>query len=234
MQKGNKPTKAEEASNLRNFILGWQDGLVNVLGIVLGVAIATTNTQIILLAGLVATFAESLSMAAVAYTSSKSAKDFYIGYLNHELKSIDEIPEEEVREIREIFYEKGFRGETLEIIVNTITSDKQLWARTMMTEELRMFPEDYEKPMKSALTVGISAIIGSLIPLIPFVFLAPINAMIVSVIISAAALFATGSVKGKLTLGSWKRSGLEMALIGLLAAVVGYIIGLLFGQVIIV
>jgi len=232
MQKG-RPTKAEEASNLRNFILGWQDGLVNVLGIVLGVAIATTNTQIILLAGLVATFAESLSMAAVAYTSSKSAKDFYIGYLNHELKSIDEIPEEEVREIREIFYEKGFRGETLETIVNTITSDKTLWAKTMMTEELRMFPEDYEKPVKSALTVGISAIIGSLIPLIPFVFLAPINAMIVSVIISAGALFATGSVKGKLTLGSWKRSGLEMSLVGLLAAVVGYLIGLLFGQVII-
>ena len=233
MQKGNKSTKAEEASNLRNFILGWQDGLVNVLGIVLGVAIATTNTQIVLLAGVVATFAESLSMAAVAYTSSKSAKDFYTGYLNHELKSIDEIPEEEVREIREIFYEKGFRGETLEIIVNTITSDKQLWAKTMMTEELRMFPEEYEKPAKSALTVGISAIVGSLIPLVPFFFLAPIEGMIVSVIISAGVLFATGGVKGKLTLGSWKRSGLEMALIGLLAAVIGYLIGLLFGQLII-
>jgi VIT1/CCC1 family predicted Fe2+/Mn2+ transporter len=58
--------------------------------------------------------------------------------------------------------------------------------------------------------------------------------MIVSVIISAGVLFATGGVKGKLTLGSWKRSGLEMALIGLLAAVIGYLIGLLFGQVIIV
>lgn len=231
MRKGKPQGKAEEASNLRNFILGWQDGLVNVLGIVLGVAIATTNTQIVLLAGLVATFAESLSMAAVAYTSSKAAKDFYVGQLRRELKSIDDVPAEEVKEIREIFYEKGFRGETLETIVNTITSDKKLWANTMMTEELHMFPEDYEKPGKSAVTVGISAIIGSLIPLVPFMFLAPIEAMIASVIVSAGALFATGGVKGKLTLGSWKRSGLEMALIGLLAAVVGYLIGLLFGQV---
>jgi len=224
--------KAEEASNLRNFILGWQDGLVNVLGIVLGVAIATTNTQIVLLAGLVATFAESLSMAAVAYTSSKAAKDFYLGQLKREMQSIDQIPEEEVREIREIFYEKGFRGETLEIIVNTITSDKKLWAKTMMTEELHMFPEDYEKPGKSAITVGISAIVGSLIPLVPFVFLGTFEAMIASVIVSASALFVTGGIKGKLTLGSWKRSGVEMVLIGLLAAVVGYLIGLLFGRVI--
>jgi predicted membrane protein (TIGR00267 family) len=231
MRKGKPQGKAEEASNLRNFILGWQDGLVNVLGIVLGVAIATTNTQIVLLAGLVATFAESLSMVAVAYTSSKAAKDFYVGQLRRELKSIDDVPEEEVKEIREIFYEKGFRGETLETIVNTITSDKKLWANTMMTEELHMFPEDYEKPGKSAVTVGTSAIIGSLIPLVPFMFLAPSEAMIASVIVSAGALFATGGVKGKLTLGSWKRSGLEMALIGLLAAVVGYLIGLLFGQV---
>ncbi len=230
MKKESGARKAEEASNLRNFILGWQDGLVNVLGIVLGVAIATSNTQIILLAGLVATFAESLSMAAVAYTSSKAAKDFYLGQLKRELKSIDEIPEEEVREIREIFYEKGFRGETLEIIVNTITSDKNLWAKTMMTEELHMFPEDYEKPVKGAITVGVSAIIGSLIPLVPFMFLAPIQAMIASVIVSAGVLFATGGVKGKITLGSWKRSGVEMALVGLLAAIVGYIIGLLFGK----
>ncbi len=232
MKKESGARKAEEASNLRNFILGWQDGLVNVLGIVLGVAIATSHTQIVLLAGLVATFAESLSMAAVAYTSSKAAKDFYMGQLKRELKSIDEIPEEEVREIREIFYEKGFRDETLEIIVNTITSDKNLWAKTMMTEELHMFPEDYEKPGKSAITVGVSAIIGSLIPLMPFVFLAPLQAMIASVIVSAGALFATGGVKGKVTLGSWKRSGVEMALIGLLAAIVGYIIGLLFGKVV--
>lgn len=233
MGKQKSSVKAEEASNLRNFILGWQDGLVNVLGIVLGVAIATSNTQIILLTGLVATFAESISMAAVAYTSSKAAKDFYKGQLKRELKSIDEIPEEEVREIREIFYEKGFRGETLEIIVNTITSDKNLWAKTMMTEELHMFPEDYEKPVKSSVTVGVSAIIGSLLPLIPFIFLTPMEGMIASVIVSAGALFATGGVKGRLTFGSWKKSGLEMALIGLLAALVGYLIGLLFGQVVV-
>jgi predicted membrane protein (TIGR00267 family) len=100
----------------------------------------------------------------------------------------------------------------------------------MMTEELHMFPEDYERPGRSALTVGASAIIGSLIPLMPFVFLAPAAGVITSVIISVAALFTTGSVKGRVTLGSWKRSGIEMVLIGMLAALVGYVIGLLFGR----
>ncbi len=60
---------------LRDIILGWQDGVVNVLGLVLGVATATDSTRLIIISGLAALFAESASMAAVAYTSSKAAKD---------------------------------------------------------------------------------------------------------------------------------------------------------------
>jgi vacuolar iron transporter family protein len=156
-------SKSQEASNLRNLILGMQDGLVNVLGIVLGIAIGTMSSNIVLLAGIVATFAESISMAAVAYTSSKAAKDFYKGHFIEELKSIKEKPEEETNELRQILAEKGFKGELLDRIVDAVTSDKTLWAKTMMTDELRLFPEDYEKPVRGSIIVGISAIIGSII-----------------------------------------------------------------------
>ena len=63
--------------NLRDFILGAQDGIVNVLGLVLGVASATFDTKVVLIAGLAGLFAESISMGAVAFTSTKAAHDYY-------------------------------------------------------------------------------------------------------------------------------------------------------------
>src|SRR5271157_4431070 len=77
----------------RNIILGGQDGVVNVLGIVLGVATATNSTKIVLLAGLAATFAESISMAAVACTSTRADKEHYDSEVKRELEEIDTVPD---------------------------------------------------------------------------------------------------------------------------------------------
>ena len=149
--------KGLSRSNIRDFILGFQDGLVNTLGLVLGVASAVKSANIILISGLAAAFAESISMAAVAYTSSKAAHDFYESQLEMEKKEIEEIPHMELEEIREIYYKKGFRGRQLEGIVKKITSNNQLWLETMMAEELKLFPEDYNRPVRSGVIVGASA-----------------------------------------------------------------------------
>lgn len=218
-------------SNIRDFILGFQDGLVNTLGIVLGVASAVQSTKIVVISGLVTTFAESLSMAAVAYTSTKAAKEFYDSQLEREKKEIKEIPHMEVQEIRDIYYKKGFRGKQLESIVKKITSDKKLWLNTMMAEELRLLPEDYEKPIKSGFVVGVSAVIGSLVPVLPF-FLLPVRlGMVYALVLSVIILFVVGAAKAKVTIGDWKKSGLEMAVVGTLAALVGYLVGSLLGVV---
>ena len=218
-------------SDIRDFILGFQDGLVNTLGLVLGVASAVQSTKIVLISGLVTTFAESISMAAVAYTSTKAAKEFYDRELEREKKEIKEIPHMEVQEIRDIYYKKGFRGKQLENIVKKVTSNKKLWLDTMMAEELRLFPEDYEKPVKSSFIVGISAIIGSLVPVMPF-FIFPVKTgMIAALAFSIVVLFAVGAVKANVTIGSWKKSGLEMAIVGTVAALAGYLIGSLLGVV---
>lgn len=216
-------------SNIRDFILGFQDGLVNTLGLVLGVATAVQSSKIVLISGLVTTFAESVSMAAVAYTSTKAAKEFYESQLEKEKKEIEEIPQMEMQEIRDIYYKKGFKGKQLESIVKKITSDKKLWLETMMREELKLFPDDYEKPVKSSFVVGLSAVIGSLIPIIPFFLVDVKSGMIAALALSIIALFVVGSIKAKITIGNWKRSGLEMAIVGTVAALVGYFVGSLLG-----
>ncbi|MBI4143344.1 VIT1/CCC1 transporter family protein [Candidatus Woesearchaeota archaeon] len=218
-------------SNIRDFILGFQDGLVNTLGLVLGVATAIQSSNIVLISGLVTTFAESVSLAAVAYTSTKAAREYYESELEKEKKEIKEIPHMEVQEIRDIYHKKGFRGKQLEMVVKKITSDKKLWLDTMMSEELRLFPEDYEKPVKSAFIVGLSAVLGSLIPVAPFFFLDVRTGMVFALAFSVITLFAVGSIKARVTIGDWKKSGLEMAVVGTFAALVGYGVGSLLGAV---
>ncbi len=214
---------------LKDAILGGQDGLVNVLGIVLGVATATNNFHIVLVSGLSATFAESISMGAVIYTSTKAAKEYYYAELVREKKEIETVAELEIEEIREIYYNKGFKGKQLEDIVRKITSNKDLWLDTMMTEELRLFPDEYEKPLKKGVFVGMASVIGSFIPLLPFFFFSVTTAMYVSVGICAVILFCVGAIKAKWFELDWRKSGLEMALIGSVAALIGYGIGTIFG-----
>ena len=223
--------KGISRSNIRDIILGFQDGLVNTLGLVLGVASAVQNSSIVLISGLVTTFAESVSMGAVAYTSTKAAREFYESQLEREKREIKEIPHMEVQEIKHIYYKKGFRGKQLTAIVKKITSNKKLWLETMMAEELRLFPDDYENPVKSAFVVGISAVIGSLIPVLPFFFLDVKSGMVAALLFSIITLFAIGAVKAKITIGNWKKSGIEMAVVGTLAALVGYLVGSLLGAV---
>ena len=218
-------------SNIRDFILGFQDGLVNTLGLVLGVASAVQSTKIVLISGLVTAFAESVSMAAVAYTSTKAAHEFYESQLEREKKEIKEIPHMEVQEVRDIYYKKGFRGKQLESIVKKITSNKNLWLKTMMAEELKLLPEDYEKPIKSAFVVGVSAVIGSLIPVLPFFIFDVKLGMAYALVLSIITLFIVGAVKAKVTIGNWKKSGIEMAVVGTVAALVGYLVGTLLGVV---
>ncbi len=216
---------------LKDIILGGQDGLVNVLGIVLAVATATNETRVVLIAGLAATFAESLSMGAVALTSSKAARDFYKKQLIVEKKQVEKVPRKAVKDVKEAYSRKGFAGSLLNQIVKHITSNKKLWVETMMQEELRLFPDEYAHPWKNALIVGFSSVIGSLIPLLPF-FFAPVKTGVwLSLIITTSTLFLTGAVKAKITIGNWKKSGLEMAFIGLFAAITGYAIGLLLGAI---
>jgi len=217
-----------QADRLSDVILGGQDGLVNVLGVILGVAAASQETRIVLAAGLAATFAESISMAAVAYTSKIAERDYYFKELAREKREIIEVPEMEREEIREIYRQKGFKGKLLEDIVKVITSDEKIWVETMMRDELNLQPVNESRPFTGAATVGFSAVVGSLVPLIPFFLFSIQTGIYVSLTFSAIVLFIVGVVKAKLTIGNAGKSGLEMMIIGIVSALAGYAVGLLF------
>ena len=171
--------------NFREYILGGQDGIVNVLGLVLGVASATNESRIVIIAGIVATVAESVSMAAVAYTSSDAAKDYYLSMTKKNKNHLN------------------------------------------ILQKYKFLLKEYQNPIKSTIVVGMATLIGSLIPLFPFFFFNVKTGILVSLIFSALILFIVGALKSKLSIGNWKKSGVEMMLIGIIAALVGYLAGLL-------
>ncbi len=217
-----------KANRLSDIILGGQDGLVNTLGVILGVAAASQETRIVLAAGLAATFAESISMAAVAYTSKIAERDYYKSELEREKREMKEVPAMEKDEIREIYRRKGFKGRLLEEITEVITSDDKVWLETMMQEELNLQPVLNKRVIAATFFVGISALIGAFIPLVPFIFLPIDYGIYVSIFFSALALFIVGAVKAKMTIGNWGKSGIELMFIGIISALIGYYVGLLF------
>src|SRR3989338_3627864 len=154
-------------------------------------------------------------MGAVAYTSSKAAKDYYDSLIEQEKTHVSYKPKLEEATIREIYYKKGFRGKVLNNVVKQIISDRKLWVETLMCEQHRMSSVEFENPFRSAGVVGTSTIVGSLIPLIPFFIFNVKTSIIVSLILAGVSLFLVGALKAKLSIGGWKRSGTELMIIGL-------------------
>lgn len=229
LRKNQLEGKANE-NRLRDIILGGQDGLVNVLGIVLGVSAATNDTTILITAALSAAFAEAVSMAAVAYTSEVSEHDRYLKERDQQIKDTKAHPEEEKTEIRRIYEQKGFSGSLLDQVVDTITSNQKVWVDTMMEEQLKVTDVPPKSVLLSSVVVGAASLVGALIPVVPFFFLPKSSAVPAALVLSCIALFIVGAIEAKTYVGVWWKHGLRILLIGMGAAAVGYIIGLLFGQ----
>ena len=213
---------------LSDFILGSQDGLVNVLGVILGVAVASRNLSdpltIILAGGLAAAFAESISMGAVAYTSTLARRDHYLAEVEREKKEMVELPDLERQEVREILERWDFHGQELDEMLEHIVSKPKAWLEIMMAHELNLAPVDEAQARKSAVLVGIAAIVGSIIPLIPFLVIGA-NVWLgvaISLVVSALALFLIGWWKARTTIGRPTRSGTQMAIIGIASALAGF------------
>jgi VIT1/CCC1 family predicted Fe2+/Mn2+ transporter len=166
-------------------------------------------------------------MAAVAYTSTLADADFYESERAREYRHIEEVPTLETAEIRNIYQEKGFSGKLLDQIVETITANPDVWVAVMMAEEHQLIPTDRRQAFRSAVVVGIAAIIGSLIPLAPFVLLPVSTGIWAAVFFAAFILFIVGVIKARLTVGHPGKSGLELAFIGTISALAGYLVGVI-------
>jgi vacuolar iron transporter family protein len=217
-------------NSLRDVILGGQDGLVNILGIILGVIAGRGSNTVLLAAGFAAAITESISMGAVGYTSSVSQRDYYQAERAREAAEIDATPEAERQEIRDIYATKGFSGDLLESVVDTITANREGWLGTMMDEELHLQPVETSAILRSAFVITVATLIGHLIPLLPFVWLGRTPALVLAIVLSALVLFGVGVYSAVTLVGDWRKSGLKMLVIGLGAAGVGFLIGNLFRE----
>jgi VIT1/CCC1 family predicted Fe2+/Mn2+ transporter len=214
--------------SLSEIILGGQDGMVNVLGVLLGVGAASGSSRIVLAAGLAAALSESVSMAAVAYTSTLASSDIYKSEREREYRHVRKVPALERAELYEIYRRKGFQGDLLDRIVDTITQDPDVWVAVMMSEEHRLAPVDRGRALRSALVVGAAAIVGSLVPIVPYLLVGVRVASFVAISLAAATLFGAGVYKAKTTVGRPVRAGLELATIGISSALLGWAIGTAF------
>ena len=229
-----KPLKEPHSSHsfLSDFILGSQDGLVNVLGILLGISAATNDMRLIYVAALAALGAESISMGAVAYTSTAARRRQYLKEVSREQLEMKEVPATERQEVHDVLKGWGYEGQELDTMTDHIVSNPKAMLEFMMSFELKLAPVDESEPRRSFAVVLSSTIFGSIIPLIPFLFVTAAtihSGVIASVILSGAILFGIGAYEAKTTVGSLWRSGLQMGVIGLSAGFAGYLIGYLIG-----
>jgi vacuolar iron transporter family protein len=226
-----KPEPHPRPTLLSDFILGSQDGIVNVLGIILGLAAAHSDVRIILIAGLAALGAESISMGAVAYTSTLSRRRLYLSEVERERRELVEMPEEERGEVRAILEGWGYTGADREELLNRLCSNPKAMVEFMMAFELKLAPVERAAPRVSAWIVGSATVLGHFIPLVPF-FLVSGNVVlgaVIAVVLSAIALFAIGFYEARVTVGVWWRNGIQMLVIGLVGGFAGYLIGTAIG-----
>src|SRR4051794_25815690 len=138
---------------LRDVILGGQDGLVNILGIVLGVIAGGGSRTVLLAAGVAAAITESLSMGAVGYTTTIADRDYYEAARLRELAEIENNPAGERDAVRALYAAKGFDGALLDQVVETITADRDRWLATVMDDELHVQPVQTRDAARSSVVV---------------------------------------------------------------------------------
>ncbi len=215
--------------HFEDFIYGSIDGAVTTFAIVAGVVGASLSPNIILILGYANLFADGFSMAAANYQASKARNEYIQMKRKQEEWEIDNLEDQERKEIRDIYEKKGFKAELLEEIVRIITSRRKVWVDTMMKEELGLI-EDEKKPIDASISTFIGFNVIGIIPLLPFTILFALaiesnSAFAFSVIFTMAAFFLVGMIKGKIVKHSLLRSGIYTLIIGGVAALVAYFVG---------
>jgi VIT1/CCC1 family predicted Fe2+/Mn2+ transporter/rubrerythrin len=211
---------------VRDVIFGANDGLVSILALVAGVYGAATVGHTVLVAGVAGAVAGAISMGAGAYLASKSEREVLERESERKGTRRKRSPEEERKELIGFYRSKGFKQGEAEAIADRALSALELRPDLTIGEDVGLTLEESWPPTKAGALTGLSFAVVSLIPILPFAFMAVSPAVITAAIASIATLFGVGASKAIFTRRSWVRSGLEMMIIGALAAAATYVIGL--------
>jgi VIT1/CCC1 family predicted Fe2+/Mn2+ transporter len=196
---------------IREVVFGAQDGLLSTLALVTGVRGAEATRYTILVAGFSGALAGTISMALGAYVAAKSQRDVFAAELENERRQLALRPHVEQIELADILEAEGLSYDAARRAAAAIATSPEVMLKTMAEKELGIPYEAVGSPANDALTMGASFLVGSAVPVLPYLVLAPTAALVVSVLVTLGTLFVMGVVKARLAGERRLRSGLEIA-----------------------
>ena len=204
---------------LRDVVIGMSDGLTVPFALAAGLSGAVDSTNIIVIAGIAEIAAGSIAMGLGGYLAGKTEQDHYTSELKREYYEVDNLRHREIEETKEFFKNIGLSEELQNKATEEIAKDKKQWVEFMMKYELGLDKPDPKRATKSALNIGLSYVVGGLVPLSPYFFIdTPLQALSISLVVTLLCLFVFGWFKSKLTgVHPWW-GALRVMLIGAAAA----------------
>jgi len=216
-----------------SMVFGGLDGIITTFAVVSGVVGAQLSPAIIVIMGLANLLGDGISMSLGAFISQKSEKEYYDRESQREAWEIEHFPEGEKNELIAIYQQQGYSSAEAKQITKIKTANKQRWLAAMMSEELGLAKDD-SSPVVAALVTFAAFVLCGLLPLMVYLAaqlfkfsLPDMNSFVISLILSAVALFCLGAAKYFITHRNPIISGLEMLLVGGLAASLAYLVGAL-------
>lgn len=209
----------QSAAWLTDIVIGMSDGLTVPFALAAGLSGAVSSTGIIIIAGIAEIAAGSIAMGLGGYLAGKTEIDHYNSELKREYREVEQVPEKEKEEVREFFENLGLSEDIQKQAVEEIAKDKQKWVDFMMKYELGLDKPDPKRATKSAMNIGLSYVVGGLVPLSPYFFIStPVEALKISVLVTLICLFVFGYFKSRMTgIHPWA-GALRVMLIGAVAA----------------
>jgi vacuolar iron transporter family protein len=211
---------------LRNIVYGFNDGLTANFGLVAGVigAATVTSNKAVIVAGVAGLIADALSMGSSGYLAAKSEQEVYANEIAMERDEIALMPEIERDELAIIFEAKGIDRDHAYALATQVMADPERMLDEQVREELKIGDPDMS-PMREAWITGTATGIGALIPVFPFFVMHGMAAAWTSLALAMLAHFAVGGARSVFTGRGVVRSGMDMFVVGLGVAIVGYLIG---------
>jgi len=208
---------------LRDIVIGMSDGLTVPFALAAGLSGAVVSSGIIVIAGIAEICAGSIAMGLGGYLAGKTEQDHYNSELKREYDEVERVPEMEKQEVRDFFKQIGLSEEVQQKASEEIAKDKKQWVDFMMKYELGLDEPHPKRAAKSALNIGLSYIVGGIIPLSPYFFINnSTEALKISVIATLICLFVFGYFKSKMTGVSPFRGAIKVTLIGAVAAAAAF------------
>lgn len=215
----------QSSEKVRDFVIGMSDGLTVPFALAAGLSGAVDSTDIVITAGLAEIAAGSIAMGLGGYLAGRTEIEHYQSEERREYMEIEKFHEVEINETKEIFAEYGLDDATQEKIARDMAKNPKKWVDFMMRFELGLERPDKNRALQSAFIIGISYVIGGLIPLTAYFFSeSSKEGLIYSTIITLICLIVFGLIKSRLTGQPLFKGALRVTLVGALAAAAAFII----------